>query len=512
MGCAILRGNFQVTNQPDLEALVAADAECLIIIGSLRLSGDGIVDLRPLSKLVEIDRSQAQDTSSNGALSIENAKDLRSLRGLERLAKLEGDLSLFALRALDDLSALQSLRELQGNLSLRVLGHIPDLKPFQGLRRVGKSDAEIGLWLDEILGIRSLDLDALQEVQGSISISGNDALEHVAFPRLSRVSGALIIGEGLNGARGNAALRDVDVPALTTAEDARVVGNAAVTDVRFPKLEACSSAILARNQALLHSDLHSLRSVSTLEFASNPALERIEPMQSLTAVRANVNLSGMDALVEFSGLSNLTEVPGNFLVEENARLESLEGFPNLRSVGTLRIRRNPSLRPSLAEDFRLRFRHAPSAERTRDEIVNNGRCALGQAYPGSVLIERTPDLSWIQDCAVIEGDLMLRIDRAGRLDVPEVLALHGSLRIGPTYNVQEIHLSGLSRVDGSLFIDTNLALRTLDVAGLRQVGGDLNFNVNPKLSACLPGQLARALRSFGGHILSAGLAPDPACP
>ena len=169
----------------------------------------------------------------------------------------------------------------------------------------------------------SLELPTLVSVEGDVQIEDNARLTRVSLPTLSRVGADRDGGQATLSLQRNAALVDLDLPALALVNnDVLLSDNAAIATIRLAALET-----IGRD------------SVSTLSINGNGALVAIDLPRLTRLVYGTMGLSG-DSL-ESINLPALVDVWSWLEVAGCPRLTALS-LPSLTHA-VLGLRLNPSL-------------------------------------------------------------------------------------------------------------------------------------------------------------------------
>ena len=82
---------------------------------------------------------------------------------------------------------------------------------------------------------------------------------------------------------------------------------------------------------------------TSLNITNNPFLVNLEGLNQLSYIARHLNIHDNHNLLTLNGLPKLTTIKGELRISNNYALESLSGLDNLATLGTFRIRDNPSL-------------------------------------------------------------------------------------------------------------------------------------------------------------------------
>ncbi|WP_394829233.1 hypothetical protein [Pendulispora albinea] len=264
-------GDSGFANLQGLEHLTTVKAQ-------LRISG-GISELRGLDNLTTV-----------GPLYVGDTTNLRSLRGLDKLARIEGKSGFSTSTeirnnaALTEIGSLNALTYIETALDI---SNNPKLTHLAGLH--GLTSARY-IYLKANPALTRLDgLDALAESTSSIYIAGNNALTTLEDLRaLTRVNYDFTIAES--------SLTNLGMTALTSVGTFTVKDCAALPNL--DGLEALRSVgldlFIENNASLTRTDgLSHLTSVGTgyylghFNVRKNPALPECQPAAIVATLRAN---------------------------------------------------------------------------------------------------------------------------------------------------------------------------------------------------------------------------------
>jgi hypothetical protein len=195
-----------VVAESDRDLAVLKGATCLE--GSLTIRGE-VTSLSALGSLTEIQRD----------LDVETAKQLRSLRGLDALARVGGSVSIGGPKRgtpkLRDVDGLNALAEIGG--SLRISGgyiFIPErslmapIDRVSGLRALARVKGDVRLFeLGQFRG-----LNALVEIGGTLQIERSKEAALHGFAKLATIGGSLVLSSNdtLKQIAGLRALKRID--------------------------------------------------------------------------------------------------------------------------------------------------------------------------------------------------------------------------------------------------------------------------------------------------------------
>ena len=259
---------ISLSTQAEVDGFQMKYGPCDLVRGSLTISGEDILDLQPLSGLVEI----------RGDLSIRSNANLTTLTGLSGLTLIY----TLAVADNDKLSDLVGLGSLE-NISV-------------GLR-ISRNNL-----LKTLEGMPSLDTVGL-----FLQVDANPELATLWALRQARFLYDAEIQINANGA-----LRNLSgIPSTSRVDRLELVGNEALTDVSG--LRVADGTLVGR-----------------VSIQQNPSLRNLAGMEWLMSAH-NLTVSRNPRLIDFTGLSELTSAE-MISIEENDALRSVDGLENLRGL------------------------------------------------------------------------------------------------------------------------------------------------------------------------------------
>ena len=255
-----------------------------------------------------------------GGLRLEENQKLARIDGLRALATMPGDILITDHDSLQALDGFDALERVEGNLTLADLPAVTMLDGLAGLRSVGGSF--------DLLGLRRLErldaLAALDSVGADLRIRGSENSSRWPLQSVSGLSEIDHIGGRLNIANTDS-LRDIDA-----------FGR--ITDLPG------SLGLYENHHLEAVSGLESLRSTGGLSVVSNYRLPDLGGFAALESIDGDLVVQNNSDLEHLDGLANLTHVPGNLWIDINPGLRSIDGLRNVTAVGgELRLRINERL-------------------------------------------------------------------------------------------------------------------------------------------------------------------------
>ena len=230
--------------------------------------------------------------------------------------------------------------------------------------------ATIGGYLDigYVDALTNCDLGSLQSVGGEFKFQNNEGMTAISLSSLVEVGGDLDFQSSQN-------MTSVSLPELRDVDGHITLNRSGEGLVAFdaPKLENVAGRFQLHTTSLTTLELTSLRTVGVnLSFDSNDLLESLR-LPALEHVEDSLNVNGHTVLSSFEApvlteagalgvwenealetvdCTSLLSTDGAVIIGDNSAVNTLEGFPNLSTVGGyLTISGNPELCQSEAEAF-----------------------------------------------------------------------------------------------------------------------------------------------------------------
>ncbi|NMO14465.1 hypothetical protein HPC49_06385 [Pyxidicoccus fallax] len=368
-------GQVKYRLQPQPESAHCGTGSTRVDVG-LDTDGDGTLEDPEVSSTAFVCQPLR---TFDGTYEVHSAADLAVLRGIGRvrgdvristtpltevelpaLLMVEGEIFVQGNTALTRLE-MTGLRLVErdvvidgnGNLTTLLLGS--RVSPGPALWIEGDLRVENNLWLPTLFGLRNAQprrdvvirnndaletagsFDNIRQHPGSIIVADNVSLQHLPFPNLNHVRGDVRI-------TANTALPSLGLPALLgISGDLEVAGNSSLLDLSgMPELTTINGGLLVVENEHLRSTkgMETLSSLGTFLLARNPDLETVTGFPSL---RTLDSLSiGENARLQALGPLHLWSVDSLY-IHHNPLLTDLSGLGNLQSVRALGVNTNPSL-------------------------------------------------------------------------------------------------------------------------------------------------------------------------
>jgi hypothetical protein len=352
-------GDMLLTSQAEVNAF-----SCTEVKGLLKISGDDITDLSPLSILKKV----------SGGLSIRDNPNLTSLDGLSALDSVKGGITIKDNALLENVDGLSSLRYFYSARNGLILSNNPSLKNLNGFSTLSHFEGPNGgriliadnAVLESIHGLASLRAHPAAGAAYDISIIRNIQLMECGalFPFLQALGQEVIDRSNIqvlyNG--GGCTLEsflfgfpynEVCLGNITLSSQAEV-------DAFYcPEVEGILT-ITGENITDL-SPLSRLRRVGAgLIIENNPNLTNLDGLSALDSINgegqsrhiAKLVIRNNASLVDIDGLSSLSVLDANsftdLIITDNPLLQNLNGLSsfsifNYGKGGTINISNNAAL-------------------------------------------------------------------------------------------------------------------------------------------------------------------------
>ena len=272
-------------------------------------------------------------------------KDFKTFQQ-DAYTSIKGDLRVYD-SSLTDLSELKSLRMISGNLYIGIydseIRGNKYLTSLKGLENLIEISGEITIIKNDLLqninalkGIKSIvelnisynpilkTLDGLNNITGKIP-KGLQLYQNKRLQDISQLSGITLVGHHLV-VSSNLSLQNLE-------------GLHHVTAVEKGYLDVRSNTYL-RN-------LSGLRSINTVDeevqITGNPRLINLKGLEKLTTIGKDLNIAENETLENLKGLKSLVSIGEDFEIKKNNGLKSIDGINKLSIKDMLSIEKNPLL-------------------------------------------------------------------------------------------------------------------------------------------------------------------------
>ncbi len=371
---------------------------CHSIEGSLIIDGTDILHLDSLAVL----------TSVKGDLSIQKTSQLISLRGLDNLDSLGGSLNIQENQILTDLSAFSSIKTIIGDLHISLNNQLTELTGLDSVKQI-----KGGLIIASNPELLSLDkLQDLQSVVDQIDILSNRRLKHlyglegITFHlgtiKISN-NDSLLDYHGFDNLRIQRSYMFIESNPM------------AVDFTGFGALQETYGLEIYKSPASNLAGFNQLALIGSggLEIGKNQQLESLEGMPLLRQIGSYLYFYHNNQLDSLKGLEQLEEIFG-LILDGNDSLVSLEGLNGLKTIEQeIRILNNPMLQDlsALNDTYGLGSRLWISGNNRLQNL--HGLDHLCETALYELIIEDNPNLSVCNTeciCADLEQGGMSTID------------------------------------------------------------------------------------------------------
>lgn len=450
-------GSITLASQAAVNAFAANYPNCIQITGSVKIEGDDITDLAPLSNIITITEGLTIRT-----------KNLTSLNGLHNLQKIGKYLYVYETELLTTLNGLAALTEVRGEVIIRT-----------------------NLALNDISALSNIDSSLIRTVpiaadSYGINIFGNPQLATCNIPNFCSYLSNPTNSRNISNNTGNctsAILTYACIPEITTCPMTDLVFNSqADLDAYGQFYPACME--------IYHS------------VTISGAVTDLSSLHTIQAIRGNLTISGTSVLTDLDNLSNLTAVYGTISIHNNLDLEDISGLSGIRTIsnlnGGLTITNNPALTICEVPNICMYLVNLSNPRNVENNSGNCNTATIGNSCmpvlptcPVSGLVFNTqaqvdafglyyPNCTVIPDSVIISGASITDLSPLGNIQT-----IQGELSISGTSGLTNLNdLSSLTSVLGLVSISSNIGLQ--DISGL---SGIMSFNGltitnNPALTIC----------------------------
>ena len=319
-----LPNRLNISRQGQIDSFQINFPGCAHVEGFLNISGD-VTNLLGLSAIQSI-----------GGLAIMGTENLESLKGLESLKEIDGQLRIANNQKLKSLSALINLGSISGQITIEYNDKLVEV----GLWNLKTLGGDLGIYDNELL--HDLDgLNSLTEIGGDLTIYESNFDNLKGLHNLKTVNGdVFIIDNKLVSLSGLDSLRFINF-SCTIADNLHLTSLHGLEQLEFVD----GDFSIRYNTALKNiTALSGLRQISGMfSLISLPNLVSLEGLEQLTDVEG-IEIYLLNKITDLKGLTSVTTVFGNLGIGSNPRLVSLEGLNNLQAVAEMvRIELNDAL-------------------------------------------------------------------------------------------------------------------------------------------------------------------------
>ncbi|MFC3151461.1 hypothetical protein ACFOEK_10525 [Litoribrevibacter euphylliae] len=491
-GLKTITGSLIIDSNTALSSL--SDLSQLISVSSISISQNDVLanlsGLENVAEVLEIDlysMPALSDVSAIAGTKVLNKLRLRSLSALTALPaftqlnnsmwlEVSGNSSLQSLAGLEQLSqasvvsisnndALTDLSGLSCLTSATSFGLVSN-DNLRNLVGVEQLSAVTTLTIQDHQNLTSLEgLSGLNSIFNGMSLLDNNALADVsALSNLTSMSGNLTV-------RGNSSLMNLSgMDNLSTGLSTVTIDNNDGLD-SLEGLSAVPSAtkVIIKNNQMMRNlqGLNGLTSTSLLQVENNASMLNLSGLDSLTQVNGRVALLNNDAMSDTSGAPVLQRISGDFDIERNNQLMSINGFNQLNSVGATTIRLNNILTNTDG------FLNVTEVRGSLDVNGNNQLLDLaGFTNVTNIGTSSSHDLNirggaldhlGLQSLESVSGDLLVDNTALVDLDLPQLCSVGQNFQVTQngalcTNKVEEVRdqVVGCSGIGGTVTITSNM--------------------------------------------------------
>ncbi len=366
--------DFTFLTQAEVDHYKVRYPNCTEVNGDLIIGGTSqsdIDDLTPLNHIDTVDGIlKVSKTSLNTLAGLENIStlnsieitinsNLTSIQGLTNLSSLQS-LEIISNTLLEDLDGIGSFANLK---TLKIVQN-PALTDISGLSNLHTiengtdgsfeiSDNENLPNLDGLENLSIVDgflkvnnnnnllnidgLSAIQTVGYNLNIKGNPLLETIGLENLTTVGSLFYLGS-------NTQLQSLEgLENLTSVPSFDIIGNHSLTNLEgLSGLETVNNFEINDNDNLISLNGIASPTIGHLTVSNNDLLTDIQSLNS-TRELSSLTIVTNASLESLEGLNSLAVINGDFILQDNERLNSLEALLNLNSVQRIWLQQNNAL-------------------------------------------------------------------------------------------------------------------------------------------------------------------------
>ena len=269
----------------------------------------------------------------------------------------------------------------------------------------------------------TLDLSAIFNVAGNVTISGNDQLVSIDLSHLLSVGGNFTLTD-------NGKLLTIDLPSLTT-----VSGSVTITN------ETSATTIDAGSLVTVSGDV----TISDNTSATNIDVGSLTTVSGSVTIAENTNADTIDA-------GSLATVSGSVSITDNSSATSVDAG-NLISSGSVDISGNAS---AITIDL--------------SALISAGAIVISDN--GVITLDLSALLTAGGDVSITDNTHLLTVD------LPSLTSVDGSVTITNETSATTIDAGGLTTISGDVTISDNTSATTIDVGSLTDVSGSVTIADN----------------------------------
>jgi len=411
---------------------------------------------------------------------IESNSALTSLAGLEGLTSIPGVVKIWGNNSLTSLAGLDNLTYIEGNLDIR---SNPALTSLNGL----ESLTTIGEYL--MIGFDYAGNSSLANLSGLLNLNSIGGGLHIRYnPSLTSLAGLDNIDPG-------------------TINYLNITHNTLLTDCSVQSI--CDYLLAPDANVMISSNDPGCNNRQQVEISCGFCLSegyvfnnqsKIDNFQNAypgcTEIAGNVTIQG-PGITNLVGLSVLTDIGGDFYIDDNPNLTSLSGLDNLNSIGgSLSIAYNASL-SNLTGLESLNIVANDLIIQVNQELLNLTGIEGLNVITGHLSIYGNPllsNLAGLENITSIGGSCLIGFNEVltNLLGLENLTFIGGDLVIGASFSGSSFlttlaALNNLSVIGGNIEIYGHDYLTSLSgLNNLTSIGGNINIENNSALN-CLTG-------------------------
>jgi hypothetical protein len=455
------------TNQAQIDSFQVNYPGCTEIEGNVGLIGWDIISLSGLSMLQKL----------NGNVYISGCDQLKNLVGLDNVTSIGGNLLLYPCDSLTSLSGLENLSSIGGDLEIGGFGwspnHITSLEALENLSMIGGSlNIHNCNSLVSLSGLENIDPQSMDElwINNNSNLSSCEA--HSICDYLANPAGSVNVYNNATGCNNPAEIAS----SCGIQLDCLPYGNyyfLSQDDVdnfitNFPGCTNLQGSLKVNSTDITNLDgFNTIVSIGGslslgITMGGNESLKDITGLSNLTNIGGNLLIEGNDSLTNLTGLNNLSAIGGSLSILINYSLNSLAAFSGLNSIGSaLDIEENYSL--GNIDGF-------SNLSSIGDDLRISGNIGLD-----SIIFQNLVDISGGID---ISGNDSL----SGVLGFAQISSLDGEFTIRDTWLQDLSGFSNLTLVGGNVSLNQNDSITDLTgLDNLTTIGRDLLIQDNLSL-------------------------------
>ena len=315
-------------------------------------------------------------------------------------------------------------------------------QPFQIGTEVVATLADVS-----VVGTSQIDLDlsAIFNVAGNVTISDNDQLVSIDLSHLLSVGGNFTLTN-------NGALLTIELPSLTSVEGNVTITNetSATTIAAGSLTDVSGDATIADNASATSIDVGSLTTVSgSVSITDNSSATTIDA-GSLTTVSGSVTIADNTSATTID-VGSLTTVSGSVSITDNSGATTIDAGSLITVGGSVSI-----------------------TDETAATTIDAGSLTT---VSGSVSLTDNTSAITIDLSALLQaGAIVISDNGVVTLDLSALVQAGGDVSITDNTHLLAVDLPDLTSVDGSVAITGDTSATGINLGSLTAVTGDVTIN------------------------------------